>query len=127
MDTIWSYVIWGKLGMKDFQIHLEPPEKSDELVLEYMKGMTQTELNTMLEELSGVKLEDNPNYYDGPIYNLTQDTKPPNTLIVHDVGVLPLIMQLLTRADLTIENIEFIKQTMSIYESKIPPNQNIVN
>jgi hypothetical protein len=138
MKTIWSYVIWEKLGLKDYDITSESSEQSEKLIFDYMESLTLAELNEMLEDLSWVKIEPNtdlswvkiePNtdYYDGPFHEIRQGEESSSMIKIHDSAVVPFIMQMANRLDLTEDAITMVIKVLEIYRKKLPENENIVN
>ena len=127
MKTIWSYVIWEKLGLKDYDITSESSEQSEKLIFDYMESLTLAELNEMLEDLSWVKIEPNTDYYDGPFHEIRQGEEGSSMIKIHDSAVAPFIMQMANRLDLTEDAITMVIKVLEIYRKKLPENENIVN
>ncbi len=130
MDTIWSYVIWDKLGFscEGYKIHEEPLERTHKLVLDYFNGLSIEEIQSELIHLSWfVTMKFDAGYYDGHFHEIAQeaDDKKPITdrekIKIHETATLPLLLNLVTSLKVDKEELEFAIKFLEMYNSKLPP------
>jgi hypothetical protein len=133
MNTIYSKIIWMELGLGNYKIHEEPLEKTEGLVLDWIKKTPVEKVEKVLfsddglSYLSNITFED---YYDGPFFGLNQrdkdkrikrdDGSPEPDIIVHDTGVLPTILHIAIKTKMVPSDFTFIAKILEAYWEKIP-------
>jgi hypothetical protein len=93
MDTIYSEIIWNRLGKKDYQIHTEPYEQTLKLVTDYIKSLNSMEMENLLSDISGIEIDYKGDYYDGYFINISSSEN--NNILVHQSGIETFILQLI--------------------------------
>ena len=71
MRTIWSYILWEKLGndYASYKIHEKSHEQLAEDFKKYIKEKGAEQFKKDVEEVSAIpQLEESDFYYDGPFY-----------------------------------------------------------
>ena len=123
MDSIWSYIIWEKLGFshETYKINEEPFERSKELVVDYLESLEIKEFEECLTHLSASLFIPETDYYDGHFHQISQDgTSEPNeeNLIIHDTSFFPFIINLCCHFDIQDNEFEMLKEIVTIYRKK---------
>lgn len=130
MNTIHSKIIWDELGLKDYKIHLEDKDKTQQLILDWIRDNTLEKVEEVLFDLSWIDRITNDGYYDGPFYGLNQHDKdkqylsddgtPQSDILVHDVGLKPTIIHIAIKTRMSPEEFIFISKILEVYYQKLP-------
>lgn len=132
MHTIYSKIIWGELGLEKYKIHEEPLEKTQGLILDWIKKNPIEKVEKVLyEDLSYLSNVTYENYYDGPFYGINQREKDKRVkrddgtvepdLIVHDTGVLPTILHIAIKTGMEPSDFIFMAKVLEAYYEKPKP------
>jgi hypothetical protein len=130
METIYSRIIWKELGMKDYKIHEEPFEKTDGLIIDWVKNNSIEKVNEVLFDISWIDTITNSGYYDGQFYGINQrekdkqykheDGKPQPDLILHDTSMFTSILHLSIKTRLSPDELIFMAKILEVYYEKLP-------
>jgi hypothetical protein len=130
MESIYSRIIWKELGMKDYKLHVEPFEKTEKLILDWVKDNTIEKVNEVLFDISWIDRITNDGYYDGQFYGISQREKDKQNknedgtiqsdVIIHDIGLLPSILHIAIKTRIYPDDFRFIATILEAYYDKIP-------
>ena len=129
METIYSRVIWKELGLKDYKIHEEPQEKTEELILNWLKETPKEKADEVLHALSWITSVEEDSYYDGPFHGINQrnpedrvhhEGEPTPDLLIHDTGLESSILHLAIETQMSPSGLRFIASLLEEYYKKIP-------
>jgi hypothetical protein len=130
METIYSRVIWRELGLKDYKIHMEPREKTEAHIINWVKGTPLEKVNEVINSLSWISSVVNEGYYDGPFYGINQRKdearykddkgKLESDLLLHDCGVIPTMLHILTKVSASPSELRFCADLLEEYQKKLP-------
>ena len=131
METIYSKIIWGELGLKDYKIHLEPWEKTEMLILDWIEANDLEKVENVLFDLSWIRKSTYESYYDGPFYGFSQhDDDVLNKLegskadiVIHDCAMLPSILEMAIRTRMSPSDFIFIAKILEAFWKKVPKNE----
>ena len=112
METLWTKIIWGKLGMKDYPIHKHTSKEMVPLIIQWMKQSSKEEILETIKSI-GANLKKNVDYYDGNFHEL--DTGGDNHYWLHDSNILPFILEFFIEFPELLEDIDLIKYTTKEY------------
>lgn len=121
METLYSKVIWNKLGMKDYQIYNRPHKETDDLIVQWIKDTPLDEVLELINELSlndmCTSMEMEVDYYDGFFHSIKTTN---NELYFHDTNILPIVMVFFIKFPQLIQEIDLIKRiSEECYNKKI--------
>jgi hypothetical protein len=128
METIYSKIIWGELDLKDYKIHLEPWEKTETLILNWIKETELDKVEEVLFDISWIRKSTYENYYDGPFYGFSQhDDEVLSKLdgikadiVIHDCGMLPTILEMAIRTRMAPSDLLFMAKILEAFWAKVP-------
>ena len=138
MDTIYSKIIWDELGFKcsEYKIHEEPWERTEGLILDWIKKTPIEKVNAVLfgedglSYLQSITYED---YYDAPFYGLNQRDKDKRIkrddgsvepdIIVHDTGLFPTILHIAIKTKMAPSEFAFMAKILEAYWEKFPKQE----
>jgi len=131
METIYSKIIWGELGLKDYKIHLEPWEKTEGLILDWVRNNELEKVEEALFDLSWIRKSTYENYYDGPFYGFSQHDdevldKLEGTkadIVIHDCGMLPTILEMAIRTRMSPSDFTFMAKILEEFWKKVPKKE----
>jgi len=93
MNTLYSKVIWGELGMTDYEIHNHPQSDIDTLIIKWVTDTPYDRVVKVIDDLGLHEmcgnLHQNVDYYDGNFHSLELPSKE---LYFHDVSLLPFVL-----------------------------------
>lgn len=130
MNTIYSKIIWMELGLGNYKIHEEPLEKTEGLVLDWIKKSPVEKVEKAIFDdlsfLTNVTFED---YYDGPFFGINQREKDKRVkrddgsiepdLLVHDTALLPTILHVAIKTKMAPSDFTFMAKILEAYWEKI--------
>jgi len=114
MVSLWSKIIWEKLGMREFKIHEHTMVDILPLVLEWIKTTPKEEVLETIKEI-GAEIKKNVEYYDGNFHELKTGT---DGLWIHDTNLLPFVLEFFLEFPELIDEIGFIKKFAEEYHKK---------
>lgn len=130
METIYSRVIWHELGLKDYKLHIEPREKTEALIIDWVKETPLEKVNEVINEISWVSSVVRESYYDGPFYGINQREKedrykdeegnPQSDLVIHDCGIIPTMFHILSKISASPTELRFCADLLEEYQKKLP-------
>lgn len=131
METIYSKIIWDELGLKDYKIHLEPWEKTEELILDWIRDNDLEKVEEALFDISWIRKSTYENYYDGPFYGFSQhdDEVLKNLegtkadIVIHDCGMVPTILEMAIRARMAPSEFSFMAKVLEEFWKKVPKKE----
>lgn len=131
METIYSKVIWGELGLKDYKIHQEKPEKTENLILDWIKNTDLEKVEEVLSELSWFRKISYESYYDGPFYGMSQSDDEvlekmeggiKADIVIHDIGIMTSILDIAIKTRMNPSSLVFIAKILEEFWKKVPEN-----
>ena len=136
MDTIYSEIIWKQLGLKDYKIHEESSDKTDGLIISWVKDTSLEKVDQILfKGFSWIDRVTNEGYYDGPFYGFSQREKdkqykstkdnPEADIVIHDCGILPTIFHMAAKTRMAPSELVFISNLLEAYYGKLPKDKNV--
>jgi hypothetical protein len=132
METIYSKIIWDELKLKDYQIHKEPFEKTENLILDWIRQSPLEKVEEVLfEDLSWLRKVTYESYYDGPFYGFSQkedEVLEKNEglkadIVIHDTALLPTILEMAIRTRMSPSDFRFIAQILEEFWKKVPKKE----
>jgi hypothetical protein len=128
METIYSKIIWGELGLNDYKIHLEESEKTRNLILGWVRDTDLSKVEEVLFDLSWIKKTTYETYYDGPFYGFSQhdDAILDNLeghkcdILIHDSALFTTILEMAIRTRMTPSEFVFMSQILEEFWKKVP-------
>lgn len=130
MNTIYSEIIWDQLNLKDYKIHLEPWDKTENLIIDWVRDNTLEKVNEVLFGLSWIYRIVDDGWYDGQFYGLNQrekdkqykhdDDKVQSDIIIHDGGILPSFLHVAIKSGMNSSELRFMANLLDVYYEKIP-------
>jgi len=123
MDSIYSRIIWQELGLKDYKIHEQNVEKSDKLILDWVKDTPKEKVGEVLSDLSSINDVTDAGWYDGQFYGINQrdeDERPvdENDLIIHSTGLIPSIIDISMKCNVHPDELRLIADIIETYNKK---------
>lgn len=136
METIYSKIIWDELGMREYKIHEEFGDKTDELIINWVRETPLEKVNEILfSELSWIDRIDDDGYYDGNFYGINQrvvdkmyktdDGKPQSDVVIHDVGIFPSILHIAIKTGMHVSELKFMAKLLEVYYEKLPKIESV--
>lgn len=132
MKTIYSKIIWEELGLKDYEIHKEPCEKTESLIIDWVKNNTSEKIEQVIAEISWVHDITDEDYYDGQFYGITQRDKEEQKksltgkaepdLIIHDTGLFPSMLLIAMKTGFPSDEFIFMAKILEAYYEKLEKN-----
>lgn len=129
METLYSRIIWEELGRRDIKINEEPFEKIEELILDWFKSAPKERIQEVLKELSWFDRITFEDWYDGAFYGINQREKEKQyknekgnidpDIVVHDSGIMPSVLYLLIKTNISPEELEFYAKILRIYRNRM--------
>lgn len=132
MESIYSRIIWHELGLKDYEIHKSDREKTQNLILDWIKSTPLEKVNEVLFDISWIDRIVNDGYYDGQFYGINQrdkdnqhkvDGECQSDIVIHDCGILPSILHLAIKSKICPEQLIFLAKILDAYLEKIPKDE----
>ena len=131
METIYSRIIWHELGLKDYKIHLEPWEKTEKLILDWIENNDLEKVEEVLFDISWIRKSTYESYYDGPFYGFSQHEDAvldklegiKADVVIHDTGMLPSILEMAIRTRMSPSDFMFIAKILEAFWKKVPKNE----
>jgi len=131
MDTIYSRIIWEELDLKDYKIHLEPWEKTETLILNWINDTELERVEEVLFDLSWIRKSTYEDYYDGPFYGFSQSEEDAlkkskgikADIVVHDCGMLPTILEMAIRTRMSPSDFIFMSKILETFWKKVPKDE----
>jgi hypothetical protein len=131
METIYSKIIWGELGLKDYKIHLEESEKTRNLILGWVRDTDISKVEEVLFDLSWIKKTTYETYYDGPFYGFSQHEDQvldkleghKCDLLIHDSGMFTTILEMAIRTRMNPSEFILMSQILEEFWKKVPVNE----
>jgi hypothetical protein len=129
METIYSKVIWEELKLDGYQIHKEPWEKTEKLILDWVRETPLERVEEVIfEDLSWIRKTTYETYYDGPFYGFSQHSDEvlekldgyQSDIVIHDCGLLPSILEMAIRTRMSPSDFRFIAQILDEFWKKVP-------
>lgn len=129
METIYSKILWGELGLKDYKIHEEDNGKTNQLILDWIKETPLERVDEVLfSDLSWIDRITDDGYYDGQFHGINQrvenkmyktdDGEPQSDIVIHDCGLLPSILHIAIKTGSQPEEFYFIAKILEVYYEK---------
>jgi hypothetical protein len=131
METIYSKIIWGELNLKDYKIHNEPSEKTENLILEWIENTALEKVEEVLLDLSWFRKITFDSYYDGPFFGFSQRDDEvlekhngiKSDVVIHDCGMLPSIIDMAIRTRMSPGDFIFIAKILEAFWKKVPKQE----
>jgi hypothetical protein len=131
MDTIYSKIIWEELELKDYKIHKEPWERTEKLILDWIRENPLEKVEEVLFDLSWIRKITYETYYDGPFYGFSQHSDEvldkldgyKSDVVIHDCGMLPSILEMAIRTRMSPSDFRFIAQILEEFWKKVPKKE----
>lgn len=123
METIYTKIIWDVLGKKDYKLHKEEPQKTEKLILDWIKSTPLEKVDEILFKdcswLDKVTAED---YYDGFFYGFSQEAKDTESqkIMIHDMGMLPTLLHMAIKVKFAPSELRFMADILEAYYEKLP-------
>lgn len=125
MHSIYSKIIWEELGKADYKIHREPTEKTEQLIIDWIKDTPIDKVDEVLADISWVTEITDAGYYDGTFHGINQrtederpkndDGEPQNDLVIHDTGLVPSLLFMCAKLRLHPDELRFIAKMLEAY------------
>lgn len=133
MHTIYSKIIWEKLNLKDYKIHEESSEKTDELIFGWINDNSLEDVQKFFfNELSPISKITSQSWYDGQFYGIVQKSDEFRTkredgslmpdLILHDNDLIPSMLFMAMKTGMSPEDFIFMGKILEKYYEKNPPH-----
>lgn len=128
MDSIYSKIIWDELGMRDYELHKEPPIQTEQLVLDWVRNSPKEKVDEVLADISWITEVKDAGYFDGTFLGINQRTEEErqvvngelqNDLTIHEIGVLPTLLFLALKTNIHPDELRFIANILEIYDRKL--------
>ncbi len=131
METIYSKIIWNELDLKDYKIHKEPVEKTENLILEWIESSSLEKVEEVLFELSWFRKVTFESYYDGPFFGFSQREDEvlekheglKSDIAIHDCGMLPSILDMAIKTRMSPSDFIFIAKILEAFWKKVPKRE----
>lgn len=109
MDTIWTKIIWEKLGNKECKLHEHTSQQLTKLVMEWIAKTPREEIVKTIEEI-GAPIEKDYDYYDGPFHVLGRMGEGAGSaLVFHDNEIEPIVIGLFLAFPRLLQEMDLIK------------------
>lgn len=127
MHTIYSKIIWEELNLKDYKLHKEDPQKTEQLILDWVKDTPIEKVDEVLGDLSWVYEVKDDGFYDGTFYAINQrneeerpkkDGEVENDMVIHQNGIIPSLLFMSLKTGVYPEDLRFIANILEIYYKK---------
>lgn len=127
MHTIYSKIIWEELNLKDYKLHKEDPQKTEQLILDWVKDTPIEKVDEVLGDLSWVMEVKDDGFYDGTFYAINQrneeerpkkDGEVENDMVIHQNGIIPSLLFMSLKTGVYPEDLRFIANILEIYYKK---------
>jgi hypothetical protein len=133
METIYSRVIWRELGLKDYKIHEEPWNKTEALIIQWLKDTPIERVNEVIKDLSWLESVTFEGYYDGSFHGINQREKenrlktpngdPDPDITIHDTAIMTSLIHLFSKIGVSPSELRFIANFMEEYQKKLPKSE----
>lgn len=137
MNTIYSRIIWEELNFKDYKIHEEPFEKTENLIIGWIKDNPIEKVNEVFNELSWLHSVTDEGYYDGQFFGLNQRKKEDRNkhedgttkadILIHHCALEPFMFFTAIKTGVSPESFEFVAKLLRAYYEKLPKKVNSCN
>ena len=129
METIYSKVLWNELGLREYKIHVEPWEKTNALILNWVKDAPLEKVTEVLLDLSWIASIVDDSYYDGQFYGINQRDKKhrpklesgriQSDITIHECGVLPSILHIAINTGTSPQELRFCADILEEYLKRL--------
>lgn len=117
METIYSNIIWDKLGEKNYKIHNAPWNRTVKKMCDYFETRSAEEIKEVLdEELSWVDIKKDTDYYDGNLHEISQQNE--GKIILHDCSLIPTLLHIMIELNIDSEELRLLEKLLIIYKKK---------
>lgn len=118
METIYSNIIWDKLGEKNYKIHTAPWNRTVKKMCDYFKTLNADEIKQILaDELSWVTITKDVDYYDGSMHDISQNGS--GEIQIHDCALLPTLLHIMIELNISSDELRLLEKLLIIYQDKV--------
>ena len=128
MESLYSRIIWGEMGRKDFKIHTADPKDVEKMILDWFRTEDLEKVEKLIFEMSWITKTTFETYYDGPFFGFSQQTDEELmkqeghkcNILLHDIAMVPTILEMSIRTGMSPSELRLIADIMEIFYSRLP-------
>ena len=113
--TMWTKIIWDKLGRTDIKLYKSSVEHLTPLIMEWVRSAPREELLKTISDI-GIPITKDVDYYDGGIHEFGDGEFK---LMLHDSQILPVVIGMFLAFPCLMEDIDLIKKIAEHYHAKL--------
>jgi len=127
MESLYSRIIWGEMGRKDFKIHTADPKDVEKMILDWFRKEDMEKVENLIFEMSWISKTTFETYYDGPFYGFSQQDDEELmkqeghkcNILLHDIAMVPTILEMSLRTGMSPSELRLIADILEIFYSRL--------